>query len=235
MKTSFYVTLICVSINTVCFAQSNDLQGKYLADSLESVQKRIEKLIIPSRYMAQKLILETDTISGWENIKVSLYEYSIDNGKKTGKVYMANADAKKLATWVITTCFAITKRLDKKNTDFLIKSIRNASGGQFPVKGIVYENMDGKGYYPYVFKDGVTVFLRQSTTDDMSLITDPNIKKTGKYARIISTTRNEYNAKFPDKNTKGMEWLNVVREEYKSALTSDINNLMITWAMGKLK
>lgn len=227
MKLLSSVILICISANTVCLGQTNVLQSKYLTDSLGIIQERVEKSIIPPRYMAQKLISETDTMSGWENIKVSLYQYYVDSGKKIGNVYMANADSKKLATWIITTCFAITKKLDKINTDFLIMSIRNASGGQFPVKGIVYENMDGKGYYPYIFKDGVTVFLQQNTTDDLSLITNSNIRKTGKYARIISTTREEYNAKFPNKNTDGMEWLNVVREEYKSALTSDTNNLMV--------
>lgn len=235
MRTLFLSVLIYVSANTIGFGQSNSLQSKFLIDSLETIQKRVEKSIISSRYMAQKQILETDTINGWENIKVSLYEYSVDNGKKVGKVYMANADAKKLATWIITTCVTLTNKLDKKNTDYLIKSIRNASGGQFPVKGIVYENMDGKGYYPYVFKDGVTVSLKQTTTDDLSLITNDNIKKTGKYARIISTTREEFNNKFPSKNTIGIEWLNVVREEYKLALQSDTNNLLIAWAKGKIK
>ncbi|MDI9857956.1 hypothetical protein [Flectobacillus roseus] len=235
MKTLFLPLLICVTANTICFGQSNSLQSKFLIDSLATIQKRVEQSIIPSRYMAQKYILETDTIKGWENIKVTLYEYSVDNGKKIGKVYMANADAEKLATWIITTCVTLTNKLDKKNTDFLIKSIRNASGGQFPVKGIVYENMDGKGYYPYVFKDGVTVFLKQTTTDNLSLITNGNIKKTGKYARIISTTREEFNNKFPSKNTRGIEWLNIVREEYKFALQSDTNNLLIAWANGKIK
>jgi hypothetical protein len=131
--------------------------------------------------------------------------------------------------------FCTHKKIRQKNTDFLIKSIRDASGGQFPVKGIVYENMDGKEYVPYVFKDGVTVFLKQNAINDLSLITDDNIRKTGKFARIISTTRPEYNSKFPNKNTNGMEWLNVVRDEYKLALQSDTNNLMIAWAKGKLK
>lgn len=235
MRTLFLSVLISVTVNTICFGQSNSLKNKFLIDSLETIQKRVEKSIIPTRYMEQKLILETDTINGWENIKVSLYEYSVDNGKKVGKVYMANADAKKLATWIITTCVTLTNKLDKKNTDYLIKSIRNASGGQFPVKGFVFENMDGKGYYPYVFKDGVTVFLKQATTNNLSLIANNNIRKTGKYARIISTTREEFKSMFPSKNTNGIEWLNVVREEYKLALQSDTNNLLIAWAKGKIK
>jgi len=235
MKAATYIMLFIVSVSTVCFGQSNDLQNKYLKDSLGTIQERVEKSIIPTRYMEKNLISKTDTISGWKNIEVSLYEYSVDNGKKVGNVYMANADAKKLATWIITTCYILTKKLDKENTDFLINSIKNASGGQFPVKGIVYENMDGKGYQPYIFKDGVTVFLNQDTDNDLSLITNNNIRKTGKYARIISTTREDYNAIFPDKNTNEIEWLNVVREEYKTALNSDKNELMIAWAKGKLK
>ena len=151
MKRSFYIILLCILGNTLCLGQGNAMRSKYLSDSLEVIQNRVEKSIIPTRYMAQKLVSETDTISGWENVTVSLYQYSVDKGKITGDVYMANADSRKLAAWIITTCYTLTNKLDKKNTDFLIKSIRNASGGQFPVKGIVYEDMDGKGYYPYVF------------------------------------------------------------------------------------
>jgi endoglucanase len=235
MKILIQTILVSVLLNTVCLGQSDDLKNQYLRDSLSVIQKRIAKSIIPSRYMEKKLIANTDTISGWEGITVSLYEYTVDGGKKTGRVYMANADSEKLATWVITTCFSITKGLSKKNTDFLIKSIRGASGGQFPVKGIVYEDMDGKGYFPYVFKNGVTVFLINKTIDNLTLITNTNIRKTGKYARIISTTRQEFNASFPNINTTELEWLNVVKNEYKSALSSDSNNLMIAWAKGKIK
>lgn len=113
MKLLFSVISICVLGNTACPGQSNATQSKYLADSIGVIQKRVEKSIIPTRYMAQKFISKTDTISGWENVNVSLYQYSVDNGKKIGHVYMANADSKKLATWIITTCFTLTKKLDK--------------------------------------------------------------------------------------------------------------------------
>lgn len=159
----------------------------------------------------------------------------MDNEKKVGKVYMANADSKKLATWIITTCLIVTNKLEKQNTDFLINSIKKASEGQFPVKGIVYENMDGKGYFPYKFKDGVTVFLRQNSDSDFSLINDGNIRSTGKYARIISTTRENYNSLFKEKKTEGLKWLEVVRKEYQLALKSDVNQLMVAWAKGKLR
>lgn len=95
-------------------------------DSIDVIQKRVEKLIIPSRYMEKKIISKTDTIKGWEGIEVALYQYSVDNEKKVGKVYMANADSKKLATWIITTCLIVTNKLEKQNTDFLINSIKKA-------------------------------------------------------------------------------------------------------------
>src|SRR5690606_32666288 len=117
--------------------------------------------------------------------------------------------------WIITTCVVLTGTLEKSTTDILIKAIRKASGGQFPVKGIVFENMDGKGYKPYLFKDGVTVFLKQPNSVEISQITDENIKSTGKYARITSTTRQQYNKMFPNIKTEGKKWLGVVREEYK--------------------
>lgn len=109
-------------------------------------------------------------------------------------------------------------------------SIKNASGGQFPVKGIVYENMDGKGFKAYSFLDGVTVFLQTPGE-----ITKENLSRVGKYARIISTTREEYNQRFSNVKTDGLAWLDVVRTEYPKALKSDTNNLMIAWAVGKLK
>lgn len=238
MKSLFIFTFLSF-LTISCNSQTKDasLQRNYLKDSLSVIQKRIAKRIIPTRYMEGKLISTTDTLKGWKGIKVSLYQYSVDNGKLTARIYMANADAKKLAEWVITTCVNLTDNLSKENTDFLIKSMMTASGGQFAVKGYVYENMDGKGYYPYVFRDGLTVYLTKNTKDktDLSLITYKNIKGTGQYARIISTTRQQYNALFPKTDTKGQNWLKVIRKEYKAALSSNKNNLMIAWAKGKLK
>lgn len=234
MKHIAILIVIQLSYAFVCIGQNEGLQKRFLKDSLNIIKERVERHIIPTRYMEKNLIAITDTLAGWEGVNVTLYEYKVDNGKKSGKVYMANADSEKLAAWIITTCVVLTGTLDKSTTDILIKAIRKASGGQFPVKGIVYENMDGKGYKPYMFKDGVTVFLNQPNSTDIALLTDENIKLTGKYARILSTTRHQYNRIFPNTKTDGNRWLEVVREEYKSALASNINNLMIAWAADKL-
>ena len=204
--------------------------AKYMQDSLGLIEARIKKQIIPARYMEGKLIETLNNVPNWVGTPVSVYEYSVDNGKLKTQVYLANADAKRMAAWVISTCVMLTNNLQKKHTDLLIKAIRSASGGQFPVKGIVYEDMDGKGFKPYSFLDGVTVFLK--TPNDISL---GNVERTGKYARIISTTREEYNKIFPNVKTDGLAWLGVVRTEYQKALKADTNNLMLAWAKGRLK
>ncbi|MFT3933930.1 MAG: hypothetical protein QM726_09970 [Chitinophagaceae bacterium] len=181
--------------------------------------------------MEGKLIATADTLKNWEGVLVSLYEYKDETGH-LARVWLADADAKKIATWVITTCFTITGKCDYKNSMLLITEINKASNGQFPVLGVVFE--DGT---PYIFKDGITVHVNTPLTDytDLSLVNETNINKTMKYGRIISTTREEYNALFPDVNTTDHHWREVVRMEYKKALAADENNLIIAWAKGKLQ
>ena len=42
----------------------------------------------------------------------------------------------------------------------LAEFIKRQSGAQFPVQGVVYEDMYTKNFYePYIFKDGVTVYV----------------------------------------------------------------------------
>ena len=188
--------------------------------------------------MEGKLLLETDTLPGWKGIPVALYEYAVfdkvSQKKLTARVYMANASSERLASWIISTCYLITGALDKKHTDMLIRSIRNASGGQFPVKGVVYEDMYGTGQKGYIFKDGVTVYLQKDAEGDLSLINDDNIVRTGKYARIISTTREQYKAYGGIGDTTALHWLSTVRQEYKKAWRSDTNLLILSWAKQNL-
>ena len=229
------ITVFAVLSFLTTYSQSEAILSKYMKDSLDIIANRVEKKIIPSRYMEQTLISKTDTLKGWENVEVSLYQYKVHGTDILAKVYLADADSKKIASWIISTCVILTDKLSKKNTDRLIKDINTASGGQFPVKGMVYEDMDGTGQKVYYFKDGVTVFLKEKNPDDISVINDSNIERVGKYARIISTTREDYIRRFGDSNLAGMEWLKVVKEEYKKALQSDRNNLIIAWANGKLE
>ncbi len=209
--------------------------AKYMTDSLEVIAARIEQQVIPTRYMEQTFICKTDTLNGWKGIEVSLYNYKVHGTDIIAKVYLADADSKKMASWIITTCVSLTGKLSKTNSDKLIKDIRFASGGQFPVLGMVYEDMYGTGQKCYLFKDGVTVYLADVNIKELSEINDSTIIRVGKYARIISTTREEYINMFGEADLEGKNWLKVVRDEYKKALLSDYNNLMIAKAKGILE
>lgn len=233
MKTSLFTFLILLIVTT-SFGQIS-FKSKYLADSLEVIAARVEKQVIPTRYMEQSFICKTDTLSGWEGIEVSLYSYKVHGTDIIAKVYLADADSRKIASWIITTCVSITGKLSMTNSDKLIRDIRFASGGQFPVLGMVYEDMYGTGQKCYLFKDGVTVYLADANIKELSEINDSTIIRVGKYARIISTTREEYVNMFGGTDLEGKKWLKVVREEYKKALLSDQNSLMIAKAKGLLE
>jgi hypothetical protein len=226
------------TFTATCSAQNETLQH-LLKDSLGVIKKRVERIIIPARYMEGKLLLETDTLNGWKGFKVKLYEYKFSKTTPKTKVYMLNANSDQIAKWIISACYTVTGKLSKKHTDMLIDSTWFASGGQFPVKGTVYEN---EGEAPYFFKDGVTVFLSKKakhslsehTADTLAVINDSNIT-SGKFGRIISTTRKQYKLNGGKENTDGLNWLKVVRREYQKALSSDNNNLVTAWARQNLK
>ncbi|MFA6894667.1 MAG: hypothetical protein WCQ46_02785 [Bacteroidales bacterium] len=117
----------------------------------------------------------------------------------------------------------------------MIRETKFASGGQFPVLGMVYEDMYGTGPKCYLFKDGVTVYLEDGNIKELSEINDSSIIRVGKYARIISTNREEYISMFGAADLEGKKWLKVVRDEYKKALLSDRNNLMLAKAKSLLE
>lgn len=213
-------------------ADTETLISKFMTDSLDVIAGRVEKQIIPTRYMEQELIGKTDTLKGWEGIEVSLYHYKVQGTDIIAKVYLADADSRKIASWIISTCVIVTGKLNKSDSDRLIKDIRFASGGQFPVLGMVYEDMYGTGQKCYLFKDGVTVYLPDVNIRELSEINDSSIVRVGKYARIISTTREEYINKFGAADLEGKKWHEVVKNEYKKALLSDRNNLMIAKMSG---
>lgn len=231
-KTKIFICFLLLAFNVK--AQSNATLDKYIKDSVSVIEARIQaKLNKGARYMEGTLLETKTNHPNWEGTAVKLYDYQIKGTDLKAQVYLANADAHRLATWVISTCFLVTQKLEYKHTKLLINSMFNASGAQFPVQGTVYENMDGKDWKSYRFLDGVTVFVK--VFKDITSINTSNITGAGKYARIISTTREEYRVLYPTVDTKGTNWLTVVREEYQKALKSDQNNLMIAWAKSRLK
>ncbi len=254
MKTKLFFLIIIFPLFT---SAQNKLPEDYVKDSMPLLIQKCKDLL-DQAYMAQKLLSVTDTLPGWEGFPVKLYEYQtgIDlytHQPKTGKVYLLDPTPEKLAMWIATTCWEVKKSVDYLYTDSLFRWIRGQSGAQFPVKGVVYEDQYTKDFQePYVFKDGVTVYIKDSTMfpkdktctpeqlDFYLRITNADLKsQTGQYGRISSTRREDYKSAaghedVGDINDRKQKWLEVVRELYKKAWNSDKNELIIMWAKDHL-
>ncbi|AHF16298.1 hypothetical protein NIASO_16375 [Niabella soli DSM 19437] len=233
------------------------MPAAYLKDSFPVLIAHC-KAVLDKAYMVQKLVATTDTLPGWEGYPVKLYQY--ETGKdlytgqpKTGMVYLLNPSPQKLAMWIATACWTVKGSVDSKYTDSLLKWINGQSNAQFPVKGVVYEDQYTRNFQePYVFKDGVTVYVKDSTMFPRDKtctlaqlafylrITNDDLKpQTGQYARIASTRREDYisnggTADVGDAANRKIKWLSVVRDLYKKAWNSDENELIILWAKDHL-
>ena len=251
-----YIFLLLLSV-MLTDGYAKNLPRKIIRDSLPVMTERCRQLL-KAAYMEGTLLGETDTIPGWEGYPVKLYEYYTGtdvriNAPKKGKVYMLNPSPEKLAMWILTTSWEVKGNVDYENTQKIYKRILHQSGAQFPVSGVVYEAMYRAGeYYPYLFKDGVTVYLKDSTyfardehpTEEMldfylRMQYSDLTERTGTWARIISTNREMYTAAggtvdVGTSQNKKQIWLQVVRDLYKKAWKSDKNELMIAWAKSAL-
>lgn len=237
--------------------QASSIPDSALHNAMPGLAQKAKE-VLSHAYMVQKLLATIDTIPGWEGFPVKLYVYQTRNdlytgSPKTGKVYLLNPSPEKLAMWVATACWKVKHSLDTAYTFKLLNWIDNQSNAQFPVKGVVYEDQYTKDFQePYVFKDGVTVYIKDSTMwpkdktctpeqlDYYLHITNDDLKpQTGQYGRISSTTREDYKIcggteDVGSKEDRKQKWLEVVRELYKKAWNSDRNDLIIMWAKNHL-
>lgn len=214
--------------------------------------------VLKAAYMTEKYVSTNTTLPGWEGYPVKLYTYHTGKDKevgaaKVGKVYLLDPDAHQLATWVASTAWKVKRSKDASYTDALFNQVLYQSGGQFPVAGVVYEDMEGDGtYYPYIFKDGVTVYVpaekHPSNPDEalldwyLTLTNNDIMSYTGTYARLVGTTREQYTANggtidvgtSDSKETRKVAFLDAVRSLYQKAWDSKFNELMIAWAKKNL-
>ncbi|CAN5299444.1 hypothetical protein BH11PSE11_BH11PSE11_10920 [soil metagenome] len=159
--------------------------------------------------------------------------------RKTGTVVMMNPSRNQLARWIVQAVIDAKGSYNFANAKTLALYTQSASGFQFPVRGVHWEDMSGSGVHvAYPFRDGVTVQMRRFgasyptrvlTSADLDyIITAPEseVTLTATYARIQSTTRQEYiNAGGTDA-TAGHAWRTAVRNAYKAAWGKDRNLLM---------
>jgi len=244
--------------------------GKHATESMDpelkaALKERLPEIeakaadVLKAAYMTENEVRTDLNVKDWEGFPVKLctYHTGLDSEfgvKKLGKVYLLNPTPEKLATWVATAVWTVKGSLDTESIDKMLQYIKWQSGGQFPVCGVVYEDMEGDGtYYPYIFKDGVTVYLPDGPLKSMN----PNEEQldayltlrkedlkgyTGRYARICSTTREQYKAAGgklevgtgDSEQTRKPEWMDAIREEYQKAWNSSYNFLFIAWAKDNL-
>jgi hypothetical protein len=195
-----------------------------------------------SRYMEQNC--HSTTYPGWDGLPLQECTYGVkgsnDPVKKTAKVIMLNATPDQLARWVVSTCLEVTGSAATRCTKMVSRHIHEQSGAQFPIAGIVFEDIlpaDGR-MEVYAFRNGVTVRVpgvthrgtQQPTADEIqkSLNADPTT--AFKFARIQGTTREDYQANGGTRDVAALAWLDVSRDLYKAAWDHNRNELLVAWA-----
>ncbi len=183
----------------------------------------------------------------WEGFRVEHCDYS-DGGVHT-KPYLLNPSADKLAHWMVNACRDVAAASVKKCVEHMNGLMRVASSyGYFPVAGYIPEPSDAvdgktKGVmYCTLFRDGVTIATdtwdTSPSVNDKCGSDDENdvpVKKAKTYARIISTTREEYMAAGGKLPVDGLRWLDTVRQLYQSAWNSDRNMLIFAKTLAEKK
>lgn len=213
------------------------------------LEQRLAPRLARARYMEANP--QPVVVLGWEGFPTVKYTYSVHDratsSNKTASVIMLNPDANKLARWIATACFEAKGELTTNDTAKMVKQIISQSGAQFPVRGIVYEDiLPANGINEiFCFRDGVTVRVKgvkhcgekQPTDEEIAQSLNApleDVEWVGRFARIQSTTREQYQKAGGKENIEGKGWLDVNRKLYQQAWRSDRNELMIAWAKANL-
>ncbi len=203
-------------------------------------------------YMAQDC--HSAQLPGWESFPVEECRYSVKDRStglvKSARVLMLNPTPEQAADWIRSACQQTSspKRCHKK----VVTQIKYQSGFQFPVAGVVYEDIlpctpDGCGdgvNEAFCFRNGVTVRVRGFTHLDTKPLSEQSIDTCLQgdvtavltYARIHGGTREEYRAAggtedvgTSAKGERKAKWMDVVRDAYHAAWESSRYSLLDAW------
>lgn len=217
-----------------------------IATEVERLVQAFAGALKNSRYMEQDC--GPATYPDWDAFPLSKCRYSVtDKGgaRKTAIVIMLNPSIKQLAQWVVTSCREVTRDATPSCTEHLMKWIIGQSGGQFPVAGVVFEDIlpSDEVYELYCFRDGVTIKVKgfphlgtkPPTAEEVAECLSAPVVWVGKYARLQSTTPEQYRSNggredVGDDSKRSPAWLEVNRKLYQAAWAGDRNELMVAWA-----
>lgn len=206
-----------------------------------------------SRYMESKQVRDV-TVPGWEGFPTKRYTYSIkdkDGTEKSADVILLDPTADQISRWIVSALVEVKGSYDRDAGRKLFKHILGQSGGQFPVAGVVYEDIipeDGKNEI-YCFRDGVTVEIESvphrgtapMTPEQTTASIDGKVKRIFTYGRIASTSPKMWIDAGGPKEILGADskptqrWLDEVRKAYQSAWKSDRNALIVAWVKANAK
>ena len=204
-----------------------------------------------SRYMEKNCT--PTTYPGWEGFPLQHCTYEVrdkDGRTKSAEVIMLNPSPDQLARWIVDACQKVRGDLKPDDLRKVFKHVLGQSGGQFPVAGVVYEDIipaDGT-YEAYCFRNGVTVKIEgfehrttaTLTANEISRSLHGKVVHVFRYGRIQSTTPGQYkrNGGTLEVGTDpapGPLWPEAIRQAYQAAWGQDRNELMEAWVRENLK
>jgi endoglucanase len=212
--------------------------GSAAASSIDTVRAALGSFEF-GRYMEGHC---TDhTFVGWSGFPTRLCRYTVSGVGTSAEVGLLDADREQLVRWIDAACQAAKTNNVTYCAVQLAKHIRNQSGAQFPVAGMVLEDMDGDGTTnQFAFRDGVTVAVSGVTSGKAGAPTSAENKaalenpplRAKLFARIAGTTRQQYAAYagVSEATLDGLAWLEIVRQAYQRAWGAASNDLINAWA-----
>jgi hypothetical protein len=206
-----FVSLIGICLHAPALAQ-------------QTLESYVEKQVLAGRYMSPQdgCKAPANAVFAWPAAELQRCEYDVTDKLKDGTkrkkkavVYLANPTPARVLIWLKTACGLAKPDALDSCVRGAADAIRGASGAQFPVAGLVWEDQscgDPLGVCKngsdgvnegYIFRNGVTVriegFTNASTdpvTSDLEKLATAQkvtgVKGSGGYARIISTTREAF-------------------------------------------
>jgi endoglucanase len=256
MKTLLFIFL------SISIFKSTEAQYKTVPKDIYDRLLLESKKRLDGRYMVKGKAEIITNLKDWEGIKLEKYTYQVHDKNSslgidttlTATVILYNPSYELVVKWVINALLKAGIKPTYKNTNQVLIEINKASNAQFPVRGIVYEDLTSRVknvkdglQETYAFFDGVTIeckgisittydtnnnrrFTNQRATkaqaDKYLNMSFNDISSTHVFGRIISTTREDYKSILPNVNTDKTAWIKVVSEEYKKAMKSEENNLI---------
>lgn len=205
------------------------------ANVLEAATRRAEG-VLRGRYMEKNC--QPTHYPNWQGFPLQRCSY--EAGGRHAEVILLDADAPRLARWVINACVEAEGSASDDCLQRTFQDIRDASGAQFAVAGVVLEDLSSRatGFENYCFREGVTVKVaawpsgaaRQLTPGELEACMNGPLTDTAStsgYARIISTSRDDWRISHVDADVEGLAWLEVVRRAYQESWGSDRNPLIV--------